>query len=645
MPPKTPSWAWKHMRRDFAEGGIGCLLCDRKFAAKTGASSLACHLEGAHSLNPSTTAGSGGGEKRQQEDSDIRDAKILKKNSPDRVEQLLVLWARRGLAYDLLSDPDFKAIFGACLPSNFRRENIPAHMAALKVKLTDDLREQIQGYGASMTFDAWTNHGDKWVNIMAHIATAGSMLTVYLTSFPVEKSDAKTVAKCLQLGHDLLRGCGACVVAVALDNFSGCVAGATLYGANHPYVYLMKCAAHSIQLAAREVMELEPLKSAIHGEDGPFRRYANHFQAVENRNTLIRVQETGICTVGPEEPRAPQQKSTARLTMRRKQAVTAIKAGATRWDSTLRSMARMIRLEPALPFCGLQILPGEWVDISFATCVMKKFQIATDMVQKECATLMDAEDAWETAIIESLKDMAAVAADDTGNSSESGREEFCRAALSVVRARKAKHLPPSPHVSLCRLLIAGRPRAQQRAEGSSDDVAQAADFCKGLAPYIFSQLGDDDATAAEKGDLAMKQLSAYVLGGGRFVRPEAEAAAYSFWSRVAFFAPELAKVATVLMGISASEAASERGFSHQATIRSKKRNRMLAPHVQDAMFARCNYARIRPSKSKSPEAAAQHNAAAAPPSEVVLPVLPCDASDGSDDEESTASIDSIAEAL
>eukprot|EP00397_Hematodinium_sp_SG-2012_P061683 GEMP01082100.1.p1 GENE.GEMP01082100.1~~GEMP01082100.1.p1 ORF type:complete len:191 (+),score=44.55 GEMP01082100.1:60-632(+) len=145
MPPKTPSWAWKHMRRDFAEGSIGCLLCDRKFAAKTGTSSLACRLEGAHSLNPSTAAGSGGGEKRQQEDSDIRDAKILKKNSPDRVEQLLVLWARRGLAYDLLSDPDFKAIFGACLPSNFRRGNIPVHMAALKVKLTDDLREQIHG--------------------------------------------------------------------------------------------------------------------------------------------------------------------------------------------------------------------------------------------------------------------------------------------------------------------------------------------------------------------------------------------------------------------------------------------------------------------------------------------------------------------
>ena len=62
-------------------------------------------------------------------------------------EYICALWARRGLAYDLIDDPMFKAQFGSAIPLGFDRKKLSGVMQSLAKKLNADPEKKLERGG------------------------------------------------------------------------------------------------------------------------------------------------------------------------------------------------------------------------------------------------------------------------------------------------------------------------------------------------------------------------------------------------------------------------------------------------------------------------------------------------------------------
>ena len=72
-------------------------------------------------------------------------------------ELCCVLWATKGLAFNLIDDPVFRAIFGPCIPSNVHRHSLNDEMKALGEKVLDGVWEKLKGRQVTLGVDGWTN--------------------------------------------------------------------------------------------------------------------------------------------------------------------------------------------------------------------------------------------------------------------------------------------------------------------------------------------------------------------------------------------------------------------------------------------------------------------------------------------------------
>jgi hypothetical protein len=79
------------------------------------------------------------------------------KTSLTSKEQCCVLWATRGLAFDLIDDPVFRAQFGVGVPIGLNRSNFPQHMALLANKVQDAVVAKMKGECVTLGLDGWTN--------------------------------------------------------------------------------------------------------------------------------------------------------------------------------------------------------------------------------------------------------------------------------------------------------------------------------------------------------------------------------------------------------------------------------------------------------------------------------------------------------
>ena len=72
-------------------------------------------------------------------------------------EFICALWARRGLAYDLLDDPMFRAQFGFCIPTGFDSDKLSDQMKVLAAKIHNAIFKKIGNGTVTLAVDGWTN--------------------------------------------------------------------------------------------------------------------------------------------------------------------------------------------------------------------------------------------------------------------------------------------------------------------------------------------------------------------------------------------------------------------------------------------------------------------------------------------------------
>ena len=68
-----------------------------------------------------------------------------------------MLWAVKGLAYDLIDDPLFRAIFAPCIPANMTRNTLREEMKTLGAKVLGDVFAKLKGAQITLGVDGWTN--------------------------------------------------------------------------------------------------------------------------------------------------------------------------------------------------------------------------------------------------------------------------------------------------------------------------------------------------------------------------------------------------------------------------------------------------------------------------------------------------------
>lgn len=79
------------------------------------------------------------------------------KNQLNNKEMCAVLWATKGLAFELIQDPIFKAQFGPCIPAGLDRGSLVTEMKQLAAKVDAELYNRMKGCTVTMGVDGWTN--------------------------------------------------------------------------------------------------------------------------------------------------------------------------------------------------------------------------------------------------------------------------------------------------------------------------------------------------------------------------------------------------------------------------------------------------------------------------------------------------------
>ena len=76
-----------------------------------------------------------------------------------------VIWATKGLSYDLIDDGLFRAQFAPCLPVGLNRKELSEEMKCLAQKILDLMFVKIGKGIVSLAVDGWTNCRHKKVKM------------------------------------------------------------------------------------------------------------------------------------------------------------------------------------------------------------------------------------------------------------------------------------------------------------------------------------------------------------------------------------------------------------------------------------------------------------------------------------------------
>ena len=96
-----------------------------------------------------------------------QEANNAKVSEQKTIEDICVLWAQHALSYRLVDSPLYRKVFGSCIPQCVNRNSLPKYMIELATQLEGEMRGKCEGEGATLTFDTWTQCGDKWANVSA----------------------------------------------------------------------------------------------------------------------------------------------------------------------------------------------------------------------------------------------------------------------------------------------------------------------------------------------------------------------------------------------------------------------------------------------------------------------------------------------
>lgn len=464
------------------------------------------------------------------------------------------LFTQSSIAHNVADTPEFKEFlqdvgWTAATPSaSAIRASVLAQADSLRMRLVSLLRHT----PVTIAADGWTNVRREKITNIVPIANG---VAYYWTSIvnTQEKNTARWLyERFLPVFNTLIHTHSLRIVALVVDNEAVNRACFNLLRGDFPFLIHVPCAAHTIQLIVRASLAepsfaplVQQLTALIH-----------FFDTKDNRHELKRMQD-----------------------FRGEPQLAVLKPNDTRWSSTLIALERILRIRSELESCfsaaKLPAIPNKdqfFERLADLQKFLKPFQVATDLLQKDSATLFTVYEQFNVLLIHA----------------KTRGENW--AAVQILK-RWRKHVN-EPATVACAILSFLTPP-------ESLDIQAALDFIVNFGAQYLSFYDGKDGVQAIK-DTLLVQIADFNGREGVFAGLEDKK---SSMERSGVFNPRkvwllypstvLSRVALALLSIGASEAAVERTFSAQSAVHTKKRNRLHGATVEAELFLKFNSRLLR----------------------------------------------------
>jgi len=477
---------------------------------------------------------------------------LVQSANPEVLQLMAVAFATNHIAYNVASSNTFRAFL-----DGVRRSTVPLPARrGLKEevsKLADDMRarvlQRLQDNRAPVAsaLDGWTNVRQTKVNNIVLLSRSAAF---YWCSLPnaLQKNNAQWLFDAVVPKCEELEAAGLRFAAFVADNEA--VMGA-LYDRlrqRYPFLVRVPCAAHTIQLVVRQALSSKGWTGVVEHAEGVLRGFASN---KEWRQKLLQTQQ------GESKH------------------YVLVKPNDTRWNSMLAACERLQKLQPFIDLVSRQTLEF-WVQLKALIAFLQPFKAATDVVQRDNATLLDVFVQFQTLSkhVNALEDASV-------------RREMQQALVKHWEA----HVNMEATVACAMVSL--------NTDLSSFDAAMRNAAGRFIAAFGTSYLSFFKIAAPEnlEGKLLAQlgqfkaQREPFATLAGDVVKTQA--ALGTKWSALDVWAlyddVELATVAQVLLTMPASEAAVERSFSAQGAVHTKLRNRLHDTSVQQEMFVAFNH--------------------------------------------------------
>jgi hypothetical protein len=438
--------------------------------------------------------------------------------------------------------------------------------------------------GVTVGIDGWTNRRHEKV---INLCPVGRGVAYYWNSV-VLQGYANAEAQCGPISSNLssIISKGVLVVAIVSDNES--VNGALYRRLRSEYSFLIHvpCAAHTIQLCVRKVMEIPTVKRVVTA----LLELLAAFRASKDLRVNLKEQQA--------------------LSRRGRLPLQLVTVCDTRWNSTLFAAERVLELESCIrPHITdiVRVVQNDdihycdalfWDPLKALVEFLQPFRVATDVVQSDIATLVDVHERFAALM---------VVADDL--ISPHPLAPIRTAVMECIRAEWNAHVNISV-VIMCALFSF----SPAYTAFPKDQLTAADTWFEEWATHflLFYGLSDSDEEDAVRCVL-QDQLSAFNQREGTFSDLDSARARRAkvaarenrlddprtMWGLKMRAAPELCACVLALLELTASEAAVERSFSRQGLIHSKSRNRLADDTIQLSMCYAFNSRALRHNRRQS----------------------------------------------
>jgi len=470
-------------------------------------------------------------------------------------------FASNHIAYNVASSESFCDFANAVRHSNvavLQREGVKAAIEKLEVEMREQLWALLRRSSApiAIAIDGWTNV--KHTKVL-NVILICSNRAYYWRSIAnkLDKSDAQWMESVLRpVIAELVDG-GVRVSGFVADNEAANGAAFRLLQPDFPFLIRVPCAAHTLQLVVKQLMKASRWKELRADVQHIFHSFFASQGGKERRQQLLAFQ----LAKGGVKP------------------LELVRANTTRWNSELFACERLVQLSSFVQLIVEQ-RAEMWEELKQFVAFLKPFQIATDVVQRDTATLFDVYQQWG---------MLRAHVEKEPGSSRSQKELKKRWNTQVNGA-----------AAVAAALVSLR-RKKNDIGVTSEQLTEAREFIVSYGSQYISSFGlsDSELTMDELQGRLLLQLGAFLDRRGAFAKLDGQLAlieaADANWATVdvwALYDEELAVVAKALLNLPASEAAVERTFSAQGLVHTKLRNRLLDDAVQKEMFVSFNKAAI-----------------------------------------------------
>lgn len=470
------------------------------------------------------------------------------------LKQMALFFATNYIAFNVASSDTFRAFADALRFSSMPlpgREGLKTEVSKLEAEMRTELLRRLQDGKApvAVAIDGWTNvRQTKVTNVV--LLSGGNAFYWCSIANPLDRNTADWLSAELEPILQALVDKGVRFAAFIADNEA--VNGALFKQLLQPFPFLVRvpCAAHTIQLVVKQVMQADRWAAVRSTVDDILRGFG---ASKEWRLKLAQLQQG------------------------EKRVYALVKPNDTRWNSHLYASERLLKLQSFID-CVVKQRASFWPELEEYIAFLKPFQHATDVLQRDWSSLFHVFQQWSML----TKHIA--------SSEDAGLKQTCMAAL---KQRWQSQVNEDATIA-CALLSLDADLEALGVEAELIESARRFIISFGCAYLRFFKL-----TSLESDELSgrlLLQLGQFTGRRERFQTLDGQVRiaklASQSWSALdmwALYEMELGVVARALLSMPASEAAVERTFSAQGAVHSKLRNRLGDARVQQQMFVAFNH--------------------------------------------------------